>query len=1309
MLLPRRVLAKITCVPSSIPPLNIVYTRSHVDLEECVRNLIPAYLETLNYEPGGVNGTNIFFVYPFLKAIQKNFPRIVFLLAEKLPEGITVESVGESRFFIRTSVWKSFGLIECSIWYRRPLVLQELLKVPHCAEYARTNAGNLALCALKAGSLKMARTLMEDKDLTLYHLHFALEYCNNEDCKELLNSLLSKHELQHILDYQDQEGNTLLHLVALYGRKRFLLDLAQLGIFDLSESEQRHRLLRKNKSGYSPFVVAVLMNHFDISSALFVVPEGVQEIGEEEIWAIGHPWSLVKTLTQFLSPDVYPTEAELWDKILPRKKEIMKVVAKFQQLDNIGKFPSLSEYIYKQSKKEQKQDDYIFAPASPQNLLSHLLALMEAGKVMQTLSYILFRRDLLYVTTLLLSPAELRVNVLETFRYSVLMPPFFYVLHMIGVGPNDKDELDHVLNINEIYTEKFVLLMMEHFNIIGNNSAEDEENVKKSNELLFTKPYTFFMGKSPLEMRGGIKFDIDELSLLVPFKIRAQKKHLHLSLAGWAIKFANEGHFKVFITIAAYGAKYSPRIIDRILVNINAEELILTMFKDYPQELPALIKILPSRFMFNYDIMTMKLSFEGINIVLPNVHSSIANLLYFAIVYSGKLLLENNDASPVTIIKSVLHSIVHDMLKLFRAMFEVQMQDNVRPGITFNDAKRSFRMFYDIVADALKQVNRKTRLMEIVDAVPSQPVITDSKLAELIIEVLNIFDTTFCSYNTFINFNLATDKSQLLDVAAAISRTKACSLSEAAALLFTEDYFFGLTEFKSVSTEYFLSVNFKFFSDPRSPPLSYSITAVYRGRSEITFLSSKKVRREKAVRIISKEDECYEVNMELMVNLDGSQLGKVGESYVRLNEDVHREIVARTLDQQKPVTVLTMNDSNVTFLLDKNSAIENMEELEQLYPIDTFNHLRNTCRLKLGHLLDKISFLYTDFKLLSPSSRKMSKIKPPDSIKELIKEKVERKSISKYVIVVVKEEKWNKLRQPLITRILDAFRQPSPAQLELSFILPAHSELAGKLAEDLHPEYLLGRVAKAEIGLVKQLLCAFEENAPFLRVDMKSFVEKIAAPIAKVGGSSKYSNPLVVVEDVFSRSQMLLVALTEIMVHMNSIVRTFKYNITAIFVLFEKEEGIRASKEAETYPLVDKLANLVDCRIKGSGPMCVVTLVYADFWPAKKLSAILQAPATGNSDSARASIVAHLQPLTHRMKVLEALITESELLAKYLYRKENDLKAFGQSLSSIFGKSIKAIIDWQSLYVYLRKAIKKKSEFKNLVEYYDYVFVCCME
>eukprot|EP00826_Nyctotherus_ovalis_P022140 TRINITY_DN17258_c0_g1_i1.p1 TRINITY_DN17258_c0_g1~~TRINITY_DN17258_c0_g1_i1.p1 ORF type:complete len:137 (-),score=34.14 TRINITY_DN17258_c0_g1_i1:34-444(-) len=121
--------------------------------------------------------------------------------------------------------------------------------------------------------------------------------------------------------------------------------------------------------------------------------------------------------------------------------------------------------------------------------------------------------------------------------------------------------------------------------------------------------------------------------------------------------------------------------------------------------------------------------------------------------------------------------------------------------------------------------------------------------------------------------------------------------------------------------------------------------------------------------------------MELMVNLNGSQLGKVGESYARLNEDVHREVIARTLDQQKPVTVSTLDDSNITFLLDKDSAIESMEDLEQLYPIDTFDHVRRTCCAKLGHLLDKISFFYTDSKLLSPSSKKMNKIKPPDSMK----------------------------------------------------------------------------------------------------------------------------------------------------------------------------------------------------------------------------------------------------------------------------------------------------------------------------------------
>jgi len=1189
------------------------------------------------------------------------------MFAEKLPKNIRVENTKETNFFVHNSKWKSFGLIECAIWYNRPLVLQALLKISHYKEYAHTNASDLGVCALSVGSLEMAKVLLKSKGFKIEHLHLALEYCNNNDCKELLSLLLKNYTPKNILDYKNEEENTILHLVALYGRKRFLLDLAKLNVFDFSNGE-KERLLQKNNDGYCPFVIAVQMNHLDISSALFVLPQNIMEIHNPEIEVLESSKDLIKTLTQFMDPKAYPIEAELWNKIFPKKSEILNLIAKFRLLDGPLQTSSKNE-----DAKSNNKD----------NLLLPLIEYMKEGNVMLTLSFILFRRDALYIAALLPSPEKLKANVLDIFKNNMYTMPFTYIFSRIGLCPNNGDELVKSNFLRDIsdFDEKYALFCIQHFNIIANNTAKDRANIQQNSGNLLAAPYNYFTGNRELKINDKVDFTHEEVNLLVPIQNKVKKQYYNLDLASLALEFAEKGYYNCFLTIAIYGNKYNTQICENIRKKINIEELFIMISQKYNKELPVFMELLQVK--LKYDITEKHIKVADTTLIIPCSHDSMVSLLYLAI--TGKL------GSGDNIIKSVLSVIVVDMLKIYYYGGNGPVGDNVKKIISLNEAKRLFNTFYEIIVKAFKQVNRKTKLMEFVKVSPPKVVIGDRRLAELILDVLTNESVIFFSPNTFIMLRF--NKENLLHLAGAISKASNCSLAESVALLFTEKHLLGINEIKNSRDKYLLYINISLFDNSSKPLLDYKVNSVTKEDFNIWSSIDNSP-------FVADIDEKYRVDIELYINIDHTKLKSTKQAYTQLNNEIYRTIIISTLDYKN----ITLKDPKGNFhrlLLDKKSVSENLEELEECYPVNTLDCLESICVDKLEQLLHKITFYYNDIEILVPQSKESKeteRMRFPGTVEEFAEEVLKIRTIDTYKIVIVKEAIWNNTKPPLDELILNVSKKyrNTDNELELKFIIPSEKgkeqQTIGRLTEELYPEYLLGRILKGEVSLIKQLMNLFEESKPDIRFDIKSFLDQIVIPISKTT-NTRYSNPLNFLEDIFTYSNSLFATSTELMVHIYNIMKKFKRNISSIFIQCERREGTAVNTATKDCPLVDKLISLVDCRIKANGSICIITFIYMRSSDKSTLK-----PANTQVN----------RPLIHRMKVLEALITESELLSEYLHRKDINLKVLSKSLSNIFGKSIKTTINWNSLYSYLDKAIKDKSKFEKLIDYYDYVIQCLM-
>ena len=181
---------------------------------------------------------------------------------------------------------------------------------------------------------------------------------------------------------------------------------------------------------------------------------------------------------------------------------------------------------------------------------------------------------------------------------------------------------------------------------------------------------------------------------------------------------------------------------------------------------------------------------------------------------------------------------------------------------------------------------------------------------------------------------------------------------------------------------------------------------------------------------------------------------------------------------------------------------------------------------------------------------------------------------------------------------------------------------------------------------------------------------------------------------MFEHSLILMTAINEIMMQIYSISQELDYEIKTIVILFEKRSGTTEDKDADKYPLIDKLIDLVDCMLSGNKDIAIVTMVYQDLWKPAKLEKLLNDSEITKfvyDNSAKIMITKHLQPIIHRVKVLESFVKESEYLNKCLDMEEFDSNKTSQFFSNLFGKPIKATIDWKSLYDSLREVIKNPS------------------
>jgi hypothetical protein len=248
--------------------------------------------------------------YPIFTAFtNKNIdPVVITILRDMLPKPYTFNM--SKRFYKYFKGIKAFGLMELAVFYGRLSVVKNLLENSEYHSYAKSNAALFADKSLRAGNLKMAKIFLELKGscLNCEHLPLVLAYLNDEECKEAIKEVQSRD----MLDYKDEEGNNILHLIALYGRKEIMLLLAELNIFDFTSKKQyRNKLLEKNNLKVCPFVLAIMFNNLEIANALFILPDTIDNFTKEEIKYMDRKVKPIKAWTEFNDEKVYPSEAKI--------------------------------------------------------------------------------------------------------------------------------------------------------------------------------------------------------------------------------------------------------------------------------------------------------------------------------------------------------------------------------------------------------------------------------------------------------------------------------------------------------------------------------------------------------------------------------------------------------------------------------------------------------------------------------------------------------------------------------------------------------------------------------------------------------------------------------------------------------------------------------------------------------------------------------------------------------------------------------------------------------------------------------------
>lgn len=1255
-------------------------------LAEVVRELVPRYVE--GAEKCELKAANLLHArvkYPALNLVMNKEVDmdILTILRDKLPKPYKFKA--EDELVKRFRSVGELGLLELAIFYRRTEVVRCLLENSEYRSHAEKNADTLVVNSLKAGSLELARIFLGigGSELELKHLQLALSYLSDGECKEVIITLKERSSAHEMLNYRDEEGNNILHLIALYGRTKILLYLAKVQIFDFTaRQEHRNKLLEKNAYKVCPFVTAIMMSHMDIANALSTLPT---DMTPEEVGYIDRNLKPIQAWTQFTNRELFPTESRVWQQLFPNADTTVDFFGKFE----IDSFISAT-HAYTRKMRVEK-DVKRKESAEP------LVRMVRNQEIANLLYLMLFRKDQLYLKALTDCKGKKEKKIFSVYSQNDHMAMFQYMLSLFGIVPRDKAELEVFFKDAKIVSDKHALFIMEIFKIMQFATVASNSNLRdaKANAMFIT-PFKHFTNNDFFEY-NKVKFTREEINSVVPREAVIERQIYELDLSKLACQFLSRNFFKAFLTILLYASKHDSHLLAQINKQVNTQELFLVTFQEHQQSLPLLLKLLPRQFEIFYNPAEGEYfhrSWEGPLVWFQGDRTRSA-LVAFALLAAGKgLVLEKSVQAQEDVVRSVIENISYKFFVSCNKKYEERWKGKVGAlqkveAIEMEDVKRAMKMWSGVVKEAWEIVKNE-------DGV----VLSENELLKVVAEVLNYSGVKlyYSGNSVSITFRLE----DVIEIAQERSKEAKKNVVEMLCTLLGENYLIGIEENNSYSNKYSMNIKVQFINDSNKPPANYRILSIVKKPPPKQLDGENKAKQ---------KHDTFKINLEYILNVDPKRFYAITTSLPQLNASLKHEINTVVIACTEPSKICIATAKSALLRFDIESIKQNYFVLENVLGPEVLQNLQGL----VEEIIEKSFYAEAEY------CKRVEELKSREDVMdrkvaEMTKgfAKLNVNSIKDLVLnaTVMTPKQWSDKKVPMTQVVLETLERRDRAEWDLVFIVsPSEKQGQINLLRETFPMHVIGRLIASEAELLKRLLLE-QKNLPSIRIDTQGFLTKIAMPIAETA-SGECTNPLLLAESYFSSSWVLAREVLELVLGFETLAKDFGRKVKTAVIRFERKKGTGCP--ASDGLVIDKLFVLAGCNVElrefeQEGFLernCIVTFAYQDGWADKTLNAQqfynkLKEDINAHSTKSKNSLEQHLPSVVHRVQILDAAFLNMAAVENY-FREEYKMEPLQYLLSDVFGTKFQLVFDWESFFNVIKSKVRSEDSFESLKEYYAYV------
>lgn len=1182
-----------------------------VEMKEFVQRLLPLYVKTLDKPvESKVDPLNLKcpqFVAAKKAEKSKASMEIFLTMVAGLPMPY-IFPVEECDQAILHS-WGKMTLLEYGIFFGLTRTVNELLKFEGYLCYAKERAEPLAEKALAYGNFDLAKRFLElaGTEMKPRHLLMTLKGCGSAECLEVLAQVSVKVSAEEILACTDKDGNTVLHLVAMLGRRDFLFALQEAKVFDFSHPSPS-ALVRKNALRCCPFVVAIQNDNIDIANALYVRSKGMDELSDDEFNVITAPTNPTKALSQLRDPKRYPQEAKLWSALYPQREQIIRM---FDRLAELAFYERVEPKKRITAREQHKHVHTIEKKEEYETPLKYVEELVKKGNVGQLLSLIVFRKDVFRTVAMMDPVFKPKVGLYAALMKTRSMAPLAGLFVSLGFAPTTKDEIEELFAKPELLDERTILLMLQILSIIPLSSSQSAG--KAPADSLFAAPHDFFFGKHFI-LGTRTEFAPSELLCLLGPPEEDASHHQNpygLDLAALALRFFHAMHFRAFMTLFLYAHKHEPAVFAKVVSQLGTNDVCAMFFHEHPECLSLAVTMIPERFEMRYDRVTGSFKdTEGTEIGLSTQRNSATALIYLATNFADRLIKIAGEDTATEKIKQILSYVTYDQLGVYGNARSAKKSESKCRVVELNSARRGLRIWTEVV-QRLREISQgDIKLNSVASFSPPHPLISESDLARTVAELLDPTGIVFHTGNGFMTVRV--DVQELLQ-----SVLSSDSPVSEVSRMFTDKFALAVDEIRDAAEKYIISIKVQFVRQPKEPMLRHKLSAITEQEVPKEFLDGCTVAGGKH-RLYHGAFQAHRVEVELIANPvgDSTATGDVE----KLNAAIYTEIALGLVAKLSPIE-MKADDHQLqqVYTIDVESVHKHIGTLEAMFSTDVSSRLDTLVRNEVGTLFNQLQLCEKEYsKLLAvPPLLQDPALAIPAAAKHVLTLFPHRNNAGVFTVSLKSADELKELKEhPSPEKaVVDSMRfcaDPThhlDGACKLSLELPTDMSMQSPerwLLPETHAEFLGLKVFAAEARAVMRLISLTRSVQPYIRIDMEKLLREVAIPISRevsklsqTQTNNRYSHPLLVVEEFCDFSALFPAVIKRLVTQLCETGAKFGRETAVLLVSFAEGKKGLPEVPSEGLPLVDRLIRFTDCELRSEGPegnVCTVTLMYENTW-----------------------------------------------------------------------------------------------------------------